>query len=76
MMCPTCGNQTKVIDSEASSDSVKRRRKCLSCGYRYSTVEIDVDMYNTLKGCNLSPARNAILTALKKAVAILKEVQS
>lgn len=40
MKCPKCGNETKVIDSrEVNADSVRRRRECLECGYRYTTIE-------------------------------------
>ena len=75
MNCPTCGGQTCVYDSQALEDCVKRRRKCLSCGGRFSTVEIDMDMYNAMRGTDLEPARQAILEALKKATRILEEVQ-
>ncbi|MCQ2380522.1 MAG: transcriptional regulator NrdR [Victivallaceae bacterium] len=42
MKCPKCGqNDDKVIDSRLAIDesSVKRRRECLKCGYRFTTVE-------------------------------------
>lgn len=42
MHCPLCSHEnTKVNDSRVSSDglSVKRRRECVKCGYRFSTVE-------------------------------------
>ena len=41
MMCPYCHHEeTKVIDSRASSDfSIRRRRECLSCNKRYTTYE-------------------------------------
>lgn len=50
MNCPTCNGQTRVIDTEMNEDSVKRRRKCLSCGFRFSTLEIDMDLYGKLRG--------------------------
>jgi len=40
--CPICNHQdTKVIDSRVSSDelSIRRRRECLKCEYRFSTYE-------------------------------------
>ena len=40
MKCPFCSNsETQVMDSRVSEngDSVKRRRKCLSCEKRFST---------------------------------------
>ena len=42
MRCPVCNRQeTKVIDSRLASNrmSVRRRRACQSCGYRFSTSE-------------------------------------
>lgn len=42
MRCPICNyGDTKVIDSRLSSDgmSIRRRRECEKCDYRFSTVE-------------------------------------
>ena len=42
MKCPLCNNEdTKVIDSRVAGDgvSIRRRRECLSCSYRFSTYE-------------------------------------
>src|SRR5512142_2952471 len=42
MRCPKCGNQDdKVIDSRASREgaTIRRRRECLGCGYRFTTYE-------------------------------------
>lgn len=41
MLCPFCGNDSKVIDSRTSDqgDSVRRRRECLRCGKRFTTFE-------------------------------------
>ena len=42
MRCPKCGsNDDKVIDSRQSRDSssIRRRRECLSCAYRFTTYE-------------------------------------
>ncbi|MCQ2378301.1 MAG: ATP cone domain-containing protein [Victivallaceae bacterium] len=42
MRCPKCGvNNDKVIDSRGISDDsgVRRRRECLNCSYRFTTVE-------------------------------------
>jgi transcriptional regulator NrdR family protein len=48
MTCPVCGGDTHILDSRPSEDSTKRRRECLECMYRFSTVEIDVDYYARL----------------------------
>lgn len=42
MRCVQCGSlQDKVLDSRTSKDgtSIRRRRECLKCGYRYTTYE-------------------------------------
>ena len=42
MRCPKCGSRDdKVIDSRQSREglSIRRRRKCLKCAYRYTTYE-------------------------------------
>lgn len=42
--CPKCGkhSETKVTDCRKTpnANGWRRRRKCLSCGKRYSTVEV------------------------------------
>jgi transcriptional repressor NrdR len=45
MTCPYCAGFTKVIDSRPDEDSVYRRRECLSCKKRFSTIEIDWQIY-------------------------------
>ena len=42
MRCPLCENlQDKVIESRmlADGESVRRRRECLNCGYRFTSYE-------------------------------------
>jgi transcriptional repressor NrdR len=42
MRCPVCNyKDTKVVDSRLSSDgmSIRRRRECEKCTYRFSTME-------------------------------------
>ena len=40
MHCPNCGRQElRVIDSRSSDEVVRRRRKCLACGARFTTYE-------------------------------------
>ena len=42
MKCPACLNSdTKVVDSRTASDgfSIRRRRECLKCSFRFSTYE-------------------------------------
>ncbi|MGN0034380.1 MAG: transcriptional regulator NrdR [Coriobacteriales bacterium] len=42
MRCPVCKHtESKVIDSRSSEDgeSIRRRRECLNCSYRFTTYE-------------------------------------
>lgn len=42
MRCPSCGHEeSKVVDSRPTEDgtSIRRRRKCMGCGYRFTTYE-------------------------------------
>lgn len=42
MKCQQCGSlENKVVESRdvADNDAVRRRRECLSCGYRFTTYE-------------------------------------
>ncbi len=42
MRCPSCGKlDDKVIESRtmANGESIRRRRECLSCGYRFTSYE-------------------------------------
>ena len=40
MNCPRCGGKAVVVDSRKyPTGEVRRRRKCGSCGHRFSTLE-------------------------------------
>jgi transcriptional repressor NrdR len=40
MRCPYCQyRDSKVTDSRANDDGIRRRRECISCGERFSTIE-------------------------------------
>ncbi len=44
MKCPECGcEESKVIDSRPTENKVRRRRECISCGFRFTTYEIIED---------------------------------
>lgn len=43
MHCPVCGyEESKVVDSRATADGerIRRRRKCIKCGERFTTYEV------------------------------------
>lgn len=40
MQCPFCRKeQTKVVDTRESDETIRRRRECLTCGRRFTTYE-------------------------------------
>lgn len=41
MFCPLCNNDTRVVESRttAQNSSIRRRRECTACKFRFSTVE-------------------------------------
>jgi transcriptional repressor NrdR len=46
MFCPTCGHEdTKVLESRLSHEgrSIRRRRSCQNCNYRFTTYEKEED---------------------------------
>ena len=72
MMCPYCRHDgTKVIDSRASQQfAIRRRRKCLSCGRRFTTYEkIEEAPLKVIKkdGTRVPFDREKIRTGLEKA---------
>ena len=50
MKCPKCSfNDSKVVDSRVAKNgsSIRRRRECTECGFRFSTIEemIPTDLF-------------------------------
>ncbi len=40
MRCPSCSFEaTRVIDSREVDNSIRRRRECIKCGFRFTTYE-------------------------------------
>jgi transcriptional repressor NrdR len=74
MKCPACSFQdTKVIDSRVAGDglSIRRRRECLKCGFRYSTHEEIVILDLTIvknNGNKESYSHEKIIKGLRKAL--------
>jgi len=74
MKCPYCSHEeTKVIDSRVASDglSIRRRRECLSCNYRFSTYEeVEILDWQVTKrdGTTESYVREKLEGGLRKAL--------
>jgi hypothetical protein len=46
--CPICASKSGVTDTRPWHASVRRRRQCFSCDYRWTTVEIPADLGDRL----------------------------
>ena len=74
MLCPKCRSlNNKVIDSRLSKNevSIRRRRQCLDCDFRFSTIEeIMRSELQVVKrdGRREDFDRNKLINGLKKAV--------
>ncbi len=74
MKCPVCYYQdTKVIDSRVAGDglSIRRRRECLKCGFRFSTYEeIEILDLSLVKrnGRKETYSRDKLVRGLRKAL--------
>lgn len=48
MKCPKCPGTGWVMGSREKDGSVRRRRVCRKCGYRWTTSEIPIDSLKDL----------------------------
>lgn len=74
MKCPFCGyHDSKVIDSRAVEDRIRRRRECLQCAKRFTTYEsvetmpiIVIKKDQSREGFDRSKLLNGLLRACEK----------
>lgn len=46
MICPKCKSfQVKCIDSRPYLTPIRRRKECVTCGHRFTTIEVTVLAY-------------------------------
>ncbi len=73
MRCPKCGSsQDKVIDSREAREghSIRRRRECMKCNFRFTTYEIvEREELRVVKrnGARQSFDREKLMSGLRKA---------
>uniref|UniRef100_A0A7V6CE69 Transcriptional repressor NrdR n=1 Tax=Thermodesulfobacterium geofontis TaxID=1295609 RepID=A0A7V6CE69_9BACT len=72
MRCPRCKEiETKVIDSRVIEDgfSIRRRRECSKCGYRFTTYEkLELDIMIVKKDGRREPYnREKLILGIRKA---------
>jgi len=73
MNCPICDKDTKVLDSRVATDgiTVRRRRECIKCSFRFSTIEeIEILDLTVIKRDGRREVYNKekIRTGIKKAL--------
>lgn len=74
MKCPACNYiDTKVVDSRVATDgfSIRRRRECLKCSFRFSTYE-EMEILNLAivkrDGRKENYSRDKLMKGLKRAL--------
>ena len=74
MFCPFCSHEeTKVLESRALDNTMRRRRECFSCSNRFTTYEKAVFNLNvqkkdgSIQAFDLQKTQNSIQKALAKA---------
>ena len=78
MKCPECGcEESKVIDSRPTENKVRRRRECISCGFRFTTYEIieDIPLMILKKDNSIEPFDRAKLIERLCRATIKRPVQ-
>ena len=86
MNCPYCNHpETKVSDSRESKDGsfIKRRRECLKCEKRFSTVEkvlkLDLEVVKSngeVEAFNLPKVRKSLHRACEKRPVTLEQIET
>ncbi len=79
LSCPDCGCQfSGVTDSRPAECALRRRRKCLSCGFRWTTYEMalsEQEVKNTLwKLSKLGRTLAEAIEAANRMEAALKDI--
>ena len=54
MRCPQCNKATAVKDSRPVGKTIKRRRQCIFCNHRFSTIEKMFVVKKPVKSVNKS----------------------
>ena len=67
MLCPKCKSENSyVIDCRERKDgNLRRRRTCMDCEHRFTTIEVDIADYDNLK---------ELAATFKKLLALTNEV--
>ena len=70
MKCPSCGSYNVIVkDSRTCPESVYRRRMCVDCEHRFSTIEIEKVEHEMLVNLANKAKR------LRKVIEVLEKVR-
>lgn len=74
MRCPNCGTSGKhrVLDTSPEEDSIRRRRECTTCGFRFNTLEktmVGIPMLIKSDGSREEYRREKLLRGIRIACA-------
>ena len=53
MTCPKCEGATTVRGNIPHVDNIVRKRICTECGFEFKTVEIDLDLWQSIEKSNV-----------------------
>lgn len=74
MLCPACGDaDTEVTDSRTKGADKRRRRRCLACEHRFSTIEIPFADYQKMRRASVPALTGRFRRRIERAIAILNE---
>lgn len=83
MLCPACQSKDmRVLDSRPSleTNQIRRRRECIACGYRFSTVEMVesgmpkiVKRSGSLADFDIEKVKTGVMRAVEKRPISLKQ---
>lgn len=65
MRCEVCRADSMVIDSRKLRNSVRRRRQCTLCGYRFTTQETVIDGEARIKSVELQKRIDRAMNELR-----------
>lgn len=72
--CPRCGEaKSTVTDSRPGPSGVRRRRHCLACNWRHTTIEVNASVIDDIG--KLVDSRQAIKVAIETLQAALASVE-
>ena len=59
MTCPKCEGATTVRGNIPHVDNIVRKRICTECGFEFKTVEIDLDLWQSIEKSNVEAVRDS-----------------